>query len=360
MRADDSAMTVLGPVPADDLGVTLTHEHILSDLTCFHRPPGSDEEARFAEQPLDITMLGKVRRDPTLNRDNCVLADLSLAVEELKEFRDLGGQTIVDVSLPDIGRDATGLAQIARATELHIVCGCGHLLHFTQPPGVEVESEETVAERLVAELTEGIADTGILPGIIGEIGVSDPPHPLEEKVLRAAVRAQKETGRPLSVHTNLGTRNGHQALQILEEADADMDRVVLGHLDFALGHPDVTFEQALEYHLSLARSGCFIEYDTVGADTYFRATEQEPAFWCPSDRERAAAVVRLFEAGAGDQILLSQDICLKHYLKRYGGYGYGHILREFQTNLRDAGLDREAVDRLLVANPRRMLTGAAD
>lgn len=48
---------------------------------------------------------------------------------------------------------------------------------------------------------------------------------------------------------------------------------------------------------------------------------------------------------------------LKHHLQRYGGYGYGHILRESQTNLNDAGLEQSDIDRILIDNPRRMLAG---
>jgi phosphotriesterase-related protein len=214
---------------------------------------------------------------------------------------------------------------------------------------------ESVAEQLVRELTEGIGDTGVRPGIIGEIGTSDPIHPQEAKMLRAAALAQRRTGTAITVHCNLGTRTGKEALQVLDAAGADISRVVLGHVDFALGHLDTSFEGAVSYHKELALSGCFIEYDTVGADGYFRGTGKERPFWAPSDRQRAEAIAGLLDAGLIKQVLISHDVCLKHYLLHYGGFGYGHILREFTQNLKDAGVGEAEIHQLLVENPGRML-----
>jgi len=357
MPTEQAAMTVLGPVPAGELGITLPHEHILCDLTCLCPEPADEEARSFAERPIDITMLGAIRRDSLLNRPNCRLDDLELAVDELVAFRELGGRTVVELTLPDIARDPLGLLRASKATGLNIICGCGHYLHFIHPAQVADKTEEEIAERLIEELTDGIAETGIRPGIIGEIGTGEPIHPREETMLRAAARAQQKTGRAITVHTNLGSRNGLEVLRVLDEAGADLSRVVMGHVDFAFGHLDADFDEAVAYHLALAKHGCFVEYDTVGADTYFRSVAGAPAFWCASDKERAAGVARLFEAGYGEQVLLSHDVCLKHHLRRYGGFGYGHILREFQTNLRDAGLGQADIEQILIANPRRMLAG---
>jgi phosphotriesterase-related protein len=349
-------MTVLGPVEADELGVTLPHEHVFCDISCLCPPPETESRREFLERPVEMGILGLIRRDPLFNRDNCLLTDVHLAVEEILEFKKLGGGTVVDLTSEEIvGRDAVALQAVARATGVNIVCGCGHYLHFIHPPGAAEESMESIAERLVGELTEGIGDTGVRPGIIGEIGTSDPIHPQEAKMLRAAARAQQKTGAAVTVHCNLGTRTGAEVLRVLDTAGADLSRVVLGHLDFALGHLDTSFEGAVSYHRQLASSGCFIEYDTVGADGYFRGSGAERPFWAPSDRQRAEAIACLLDAGLGGQVLISQDVCLKQYLLHYGGFGYGHILREFTNNLKDAGVGEADVHRLLVENPAKML-----
>lgn len=349
-------MTVLGSLEADRLGVTLPHEHVFCDITCLCPPPDSENRREFLERPVEMGILGLIRRDPLFNRDNCLLTDVDLAIEEVREFQKLGGATIVDVTSEEaVGRDPLALQAVARATGVNIVCGCGHYLHFVHPPGAVEESMDSIAERLVLELNEGIGDTGVRPGLIGEIGTSDPIHPQEAKMLRAAARAQQQTGAAITVHCNLGTRTGVEVLGLLGAAGADLSRVVLGHVDFALGHLDMSFEGAVSYHKRLASSGCFVEYDTVGADGYFRGTGLERPFWAPSDRQRAEAIARLLDDGFGDQILISHDICLKHYLLHYGGFGYGHILREFIHNLKDAGLGDTDIHRLMVENPARML-----
>jgi phosphotriesterase-related protein len=133
---------------------------------------------------------------------------------------------------------------------------------------------------------------------------------------------------------------------------------VLGHLDNDLGGNGAGLEPDVDYHRSLADRGCFIQYDTCGNSSYFPASFYNSAYWLPSDRERVAALVQLLEGGYGDRILLSHDVCKKTQLRRYGGLGYGYILREFSWHLREAGVEQRAIDAMLVDNPRRMLAGA--
>ncbi len=352
---DQRVMTVLGPIPAEELGVTLTHEHLLIDVTCYWQAPREATLIAYAEAPVEIGNLGLIRRNPLLCRDNCRLTDLDLAIQEAMEFRKLGGVTIVDVTLPDIGRDPLALQMISRMTGLNIIAGCGHYVHLAHPSTLEGETVESITERLVGELTDGIGQTGVRPGIIGEIGTSDPLHPREDKVLRAAARAQRATGLAITLHVNPATRKGHEVLDILESEGADPSRIVMGHLDVALGHLDIAPDEVIAYHRSLAERGCYLEYDTFGNDMYVPKSTYFPAFGCPSDRERVMGIARLVERGFERQILVAQDVCLKHHLISYGGFGYGHILRNIVQMFRDVGLGDPQIHQLLVENPRRML-----
>ena len=350
-------MTVLGPVPAGELGVVLPHEHLLIDTTsCYWQPPADATQRALGESPVEITKLGLLRRNLFALRDNLVLPDVELAIAEAMDFRELGGGTVVDVTLPDIGRDPTALQAISRRTGLHIVMGCGHYIHLAHPPGLDEEPLEAIAERLIEELTEGAGETGVRPGIIGEIGTWHPLHPTEDKVLRAAARAQKATGVPLTVHLHVAARKGHDILTMLEQEGVDLSRVVLGHLDIAFGHLDTDYDEVLDYHRSLAARGCYAEYDTCGAEVYAPGGGDVPPFWTALDLTRARAIVRLFEEGFGDRILISHDVFTKVQLLRYGGFGYGHILRDFQYRLREVGLGDAEVRQLLEDNPQRMLT----
>lgn len=350
-------MTVLGPVPADELGPVLPHEHLLIDTRCYWQPPVGASRRRIAEGPVEISNLGFLRRNLYFVRDNLVLDDVELAIAEASEFRALGGGTIVDLSLPDIGRDPDGLQAIARATGLNVVMGCGHYVHVAHPDSLRDETVESIAERLVGEIESGVGETGVRPGIIGEIGTWYPLHPNEEKVLRAAARAQAATGLALTIHVHIAARKAEKLLPILEEEDCDLTRVVLGHLDIAFGHLDTDYDEVLDYHRSLADRGCFIEYDTVGAEVFAPASPVTPPFWTPSDLTRARAIAQLIADGYGDRILISHDVFTKCQLRRYGGFGYAHILCDFQHRLREVGVTDEDVRRLILDNPRRMLAG---
>lgn len=344
-------MTVLGPVPADELGPTMMHEHVLINLECYWQPPREMSLRTIAEGPVEITKLGILRRNALLIRDNVMLADLDLAIDELREFKKLGGGTIVDVTLADIGRDPRALQIASRMTGLNIVCGCGHYIHLAHPASLANESVESIAERIVRESQDGIDGTGVRPGVIGEIGTADPLHPDEEKVLRAAARAQSQTGLALTIHLDSAAGKGHEILDIVEDEGADTTKVVLGHLD-------ATIDESLAYHRSLAERGAIIEYDGVGMELYWPMTGQR-SFWTPSDRDRARAVAGLFDAGFGEQVVLSQDVCMKTALLAYGGFGYAHILRSFLMNLRDFGLGEREIVQVTVENPSRVLASSA-
>jgi phosphotriesterase-related protein len=355
--AEKSVTTVLGPLAPGNLGVVLPHEHLVVDTTCYWEPPADPAERALAESPVEMSKLGLLRRNLFALRDNLVLTDVELAVEEATAFRELGGGTIVDLTLPDIGRDPAALAEISRATGLNVVMGCGHYIHLAHPPELDAEPVDAVADRLVAEIEHGVGGSGIRPGIIGEIGTWHPLHPNEEKVLRAAARAQLATGLALTVHVHIAARRGHDVLDILVEQDGvDPSRVVLGHLDIAFGHLDADYTSVLGYHRSLAARGCWVEYDTVGAEVFAPGGGDVPPFWTALDLTRARAVAEMVEAGFGDRLLLSHDVFTKSQLLRYGGFGYGHVLRDFRHRLREVGLGDADVRRLLEDNPQRMLT----
>ena len=350
MTPDGIAVTVLGEIPTSALGPTLMHEHVVVDFSYY-----ADSSA---DVPLTLENLGRLRRNPGLSAATCRLLDLGVAVTEVADFRECGGGTIVEVSLAEIGRDPTALAEVSQRAGVHIVAGCGHYVFPMHPPTLAGCSEDDIATALIDEIRNGIAETGIRPGIIGEIGTSEPIHPDEEKVLRAACTAQTETGLSISVHLHPPARNGHAVLDVLESAGADLARVILGHLDLTLAHVDVSFDQLVEYHHSLASRGAVIEYDTIGNELYWPDLRGVPMAF-PNDRERARALAALIEAGLASQIVLSQDIAGKLQLLTYGGYGYSSVLRDFPDFLRLFEVGDEALMVMMVENPRRLLTVAA-
>jgi len=340
-------MTVLGPLPVEKMGTTLMHEHILLDTSSWWKRPCCASEIAIAEQPVSMEILGELRMNPFLNRDNCFLLDVDLAMGELNRFADLGGHTVVDPTCFGIGRDPTALARIARRTRLNIVMGSGYYLEASHPDDVKGMDVEAIAARIIADVGGGPEKPEIMAGLIGEIGVSKDFTPAERKSLQGAARASKATGVPLSIHLPGWERLAHDVLDVVEAEGADLRHTVLCHMNPSHDDP--------AYQSSLADRGAFLEYDMIGMDYYYADQRAQS----PSDEENARAIVRLVEKGYGERLLLSQDVFLKMMLTRFGGFGYGYILRHFVPRLKRHGLDQATIDLLMTANPRRVFSAAA-
>ncbi|MGE0749021.1 MAG: phosphotriesterase [Variibacter sp.] len=338
-------MTVLGPLPVARMGITLPHEHILLDGSKKWRPAcNCGQVADLAERPLSMDILGELRVAPVANRDNCMLDDVDLAVEELAKFKTLGGETIVDATSAGIGRDPKALQDISRRTGLNIVMGCGFYLSPAHPASVATKSIDELADEMVYEVGGMETRPRVLAGLIGEIGVSPEFVPDEEKCLRAAARASARTKVPLSIHLPGWERYGERVLDIVEEEGADLAHAILCHMNPS--HED------LPYQRRLAARGAFLEYDMIGIDFYFGEKQVQS----PSDEQNARAICRLIEDGFLDRLLLSHDVFLKMMLMKYGGFGYGHILKNFVPRLRTHGLGERQLRTLLVDNPRRVFS----
>ena len=340
-------MTVTGPVAAADLGVTLMHEHILNDCTCWWHAPKTPERQHLASKFVCIEILGELRQDPFVNKHNITLDDEPLAIEELGDFKRAGGQTVVEPTCRGIGRDPRALKRISQASGLNIVMGAGYYLASSHPDVVAKMSAEQIADEIVAEAVDGVDGTDIRIGLIGEIGVSADFTSAEEKSLRGAAQAHVRTGLPLMVHLPGWYRLGHRVLDVVAEEGANLRHTVLCHMNPS--HDD------LAYQGELAARGAFIEYDMIGMD-FFYADQQVQ---CPSDEEAARAIARLVETGHADRILLSHDVFLKMMLTRYGGNGYAYILRHFLPRLKRHGLDDQLLHRLMRDNPRSVFEAKA-
>ena len=335
-----NVMTVLGVIPAASMGITLPHEHIHNDCRCWWHKPVEADRFHLADGPVHMAIIGELRMDPFVNRDNCTLDDEALAVSELLAFKTAGGATVVDPTCRGIGRNPEALVRISQATGLHIVMGSGYYLQTSHPPELARLSIDDIADEIVAEAMHGVADTGVKIGLIGEIGVSGEFTRDEEKSLRGAARAQHRTQLPLMVHLPAWYRHGHRVLDIVAEEGGDTHHTILCHMNPSGGDP--------EYQISLAERGAFIEYDMLGMD-YWYADQQVQ---CPSDEENARAIAGLIAAGHAARLLLSQDVFLKMMLCRYGGFGYAHVLKHFVPRLKRHGVPGATIAAMLIDNPR--------
>ena len=304
--------TVLGPIAPDDLGFTLPHEH--TQIALWHVPDRWDYWQ--------------------LTRDESVI------LEELARYRAAGGSGLVDVTLPGVGRDPAWLRRIAEASGLHLVMGCGWYRTAYYPPEARIDrrSVDDLADELVREVEEGVGDSGIRPGLIGEIGTDKPwVSPAEERVHRAAARAARRTGLAITTHGVL-SNVGLAQLRILEEEGADPTRVVVGHAD---SYP------VLDHQLAIVGRGASVEFDFIGMP------------W-PRERQAETRTVELacelLARGHAERVLLSQDVCNDDQLERNGGNGYTYLTDTFLPRLREAGVSDAEIEMMTVTNPRRLLT----
>jgi len=337
-------MTVLGVLDPADLGITLTHEHLLVDLRVWSQDPHDEQKKALIHAPVDLSTLGAIRRDPLLNLDNCVLDDMALAIAELRQFKAAGGSSMVDCTNNGLNRAPLALKDIARATGVHIIMGSGYYIGRSHPRDLHTRSVEAIADEIVNDLTVGVGDTGVRSGLIGEIGTSYKIRETEKKVLQAAARAQRRTGAPISVHLLPWRKNGGEALDILEDAGADLQQVILSHLS--------PTSDDVRYHTALARRGAYVEYDFFGMEFYVDTVGQ----YMGSDYHSLTAIKRLIDEGCLERLLLSHDTSTKIQLTRYGGWGYAHLLKNVVPLLQRRGFGEREITTLLVENPRRVLT----
>lgn len=339
------ALTVLGLISVDELGVTLCHEHCLSDEICLFDAPEDPIAERIAYEPLSFKNVGYVRYGH-INRDDMQRMDEKQAIDELLPFEHAGGSTVVDATPVDLGRKPLALERISLATGLNIIMGSGYYVKRCQCLELmDKRSEEDIAEEIVKDLLEGVADTGIHSGIIGEIGCSWPLEDCERKVLRAAGMAQKETGAPLHVHPGRSENAPAQIIKILKEVGTDLSHTAMDHIDRTV------FEPKNRY--MIADSGCYLEYDMWGFECYY--PEFLAVIDVPNDAQRIAQVKDLIAHGYGRQILFSHDIDQKHRHMAYGGHGYTHILYNAVPAMRRRGMTEEQIDNILIENPKCFL-----
>jgi phosphotriesterase-related protein len=206
-----------------------------------------------------------------------------------------------------------------------------------------------VTHELLDEIRSGIGGTSVLPGVIGEIGTGQPVTDDEWKVLEAACNAQRETGLPLFIHVYpmLDGTTAPEITQFVLDHGVLPSRVNICHMD---GHMEIP------YLRTVLDMGVYISFDTFGIEAYYDSIDRRSRF----DAEREAALLTLLELGYAPQLLLSQDVCMKMQLRRYGGMGYSHILRHIVPSLCRRGVGADVVDQLLRENAMRILTVEGD
>ncbi len=337
--------TVRGPVSVDDLGITLTHEHLLNDVSSWWQRSTSHglDPDEFADAPVSEELLWDLRQDPFGNRANLALDDADVACAELGRFAALGGRTVVETTGWGIGRDLAGLREISERTGVQVVAGTGFYLEASHPVDLVALGPDRVTDRILADVRDG--EDGVRPGIIGEIGVSADFTAAEQVSLRGALAAQVECGLPIQVHLPGWSRLAGTVLDLAESAGVDLSKLVLCHMGPS--------GEDLDYQRAVMDRGAWVQYDMLGMEVYYA----DQSVQCPSDEQNATNLARMVALGYGGRLLLSQDVFVKSLLRRHGGPGYAHILQYFVPRLHRHGVDEGQVLSLMTDNPRRLFGG---
>ena len=291
--------TVLGLIDAEQLGVTLAHDHVLIDGTFMYVEPKEISQKGMAHQKITLENRGWVGYNWTSNLDNVELKDEELAVSELKRFIAAGGRSIVDPTNVGLGRDPHALARIARLTGMNIIMGAGYYIGSTHPDNMDNLSEDAITEEIVKDIREGVGDTHIRAGLIGEIGCTYPWWNNEKKSLRAGAAAQQETGAALMVHPGRDPKSPVEIAEVVAKAGGDLSRTIICHIDRTCLDRGWLEE--------LAQTGCYLEYDLFGNESSYYPPN--PDVDMPSDSQRMEVILWHFERGYEKQVFAIPRRC---------------------------------------------------
>lgn len=305
---------VLGPIETQDLGFTLMHEHVLvANWAMRHCFPGYvDERALVAE-----------------------------ATRELRAAKELGVDTVVDLTPINLGRDIQLIREVSEASGVPIVAATG--FYWTEEPWMEAWEAEKLADYLIRDIEQGIEGTEIRAGIIkcatDRLGVT----PLNEKLLQVAARAHRATGIPISTHTSVAHRTGVAQQDVFERAGVDLSRVVIGHCGDS---------EDIAYLEEILRRGSTIGMDRFGVDIILPT------------KQRVATIVELCRRGWSGKMVLSHDACChidwfpKEMIRQVAPHwNYRHIPDDVIPALRENGVPEAQIREMTVDNPRRIFEG---
>ncbi len=293
--------TTLGPKRREELGMILPHEHVFVDL----RTP---DQPGYAEAEVDDVV--------------------ALMVPQIEAIKRQGISLLVECTTGGVGRRADIDLAVSKASDFPIVVPTGNYREPWIPGWVAEASEGDLEQWMVAELTEGIEDTGVLAGWIKLSAGDDGITPLEARILRAAARASVRTNAVIGSHTIRG-RVVMDQLDILQSEGCAAERFISIHTQA---------EEDFQLHKALVERGAWIEYDHVG-----RAP----------DEEVVALIMDALEAGLGKQLLISHDLGWYDPAQPGGGTPkpYTHLVGSLLPKLEIAGVGRDTLRQLTEVNP---------
>ena len=310
--------TVLGPIQTSELGFTLSHEHVVASSAGIpHIYPEFIQRTKSIQESIDV----------------------------LKKVKANGVDTIIDLTTMDLGRDINLLKQVSKESGINIICATGTWRDI--PRSFWSASINSIKSLYVREITQGIENTNIKAGIIKVANDSDGVTHEGEIILRAAARAQMETGAPISTHTWAPKKIGNEQIRIFLEEGVDLNRVYIGHSNDSVD---------TGYLKGIIEKGAWL-----GMDRYPGGRQPGTPNW----KKRTEILASLIQDGYGDKIMLGHDWAVKLAIeseekqaerKRSNPDGYLFIKNKILPKLGELGVTKTQIQNLMVTNPYKFLS----
>lgn len=339
--------TTKGKVELSNIDMICPHEHLFIDMTHEAIVPETAQLVAIFEGQVSIEKLGLLRRNPYVVKSNLILEDIESAVSEMQPLIELGCGLIVDVTSIGLGRNVHRVNELSDRTGIPVSVGCGFFTHDSVPDKYKCWDANRIADFMLNEIENGVDQTGVLPGVIGEIGVSEEINPFELQSLKGAAITQMASGLPLYLHTYPWSHSGLEATRLLIDLGVPPNQICVCHLDVSFDH---------DYIREFLNMGVYVEFDNFGKEFFF--PPQNGAFAggpFETDRARVSMLIELVKEGYINQLLLANDICLKSMLCAFGGWGYAHVHTNIKIMLEAENVSSNNIDLLLTINPRSFL-----
>ncbi|MBC7724239.1 MAG: phosphotriesterase [Burkholderiaceae bacterium] len=316
--------TVRGPIPVEDIGITLPHEHIFTknqELELSYPHPEWDEEAT------------------TQN-----------AIDELNALSAKGINTIVDLTVPGLGRFIPRIQKVAAAVDINIVVATGFYTFKDLPtffqttgPGRMVERDEPLEEYFIRDITVGIGDTGVKAAMIkvatDEFGITTDV----ERVMRSAAIAHLETGATITTHTHVAHYTGRDQQTFFRANGVALENVVIGHCGDSTD---------IAYLRELMDNGSTLGLDRFGMEQVLH------------DDLRVETLLELIDLGYAGQLTLSHDAGFfsintppSWRTRNAPNWNHANISDRILPKIRERGVSDETIHQIMVTNPARILAG---
>ncbi|MBS3771246.1 MAG: hypothetical protein V5A59_07750 [Bacteroidales bacterium] len=301
-------MTVTGPIQAENMGLTLEHEHIMVDFI-----------------GADSTGYHRWNREDVINS----------VMPHIKEVKKKGMNTLVECTPAYLGRDPRLLKTISQKTGVQILTNTGYYGAVNEkflPQHTYEETADQLAERWINEWENGIEDTDVKPGFIKiSVGSDSNLSEIHEKLVRAAARTHLETGLTIASHTGPEDPAFAQ-LKILKEEGVSPDAFIWVHAQN--GSP--------EAHINAAKEGVWVSLDGVNQ-------EEETI------NRYVNMLSNLKESNLLNKVLISHDAGWYSPGEEEGGdfRPYTAIFDQLIPALKKNGFSEAEIDRLLKNNPQK-------